>query len=129
MENEYSYELALCPYDRAQWLEDVSYTPATRWEPEDYDIDYKPCPVCGELDTLYPPDTMFGAIAEAALCCARIIAYDIECWGLPTCNTCGERFYEGWTSDDKPLCLACSEREAEAYFTSEEYLRRLRNEK
>lgn len=125
MENEYSYELALCSHDGAQWLEEVSYTPATRLEPEDYDIDYKPCPVCGGYDTLYPPDTQYGAVAEAALAAARIVAYFIEWWGLPTCDTCGSKFYEGWTSDGHPLCMTCAEREADAYFESEEYRKEL----
>ena len=121
MENDTSYELAMCSHDGAQWLEVVSYTPATRWEPEDMDIADRPCVVCGSWDSLYPQDTWFGALAVAALEAARFVAYFIESLGLPTCDKCGALFFEGWTVEGTPLCWQCGEAQADEYFKQEDF--------
>lgn len=82
MNNDTHYNLASCVADGAMWLEEVQYTPATRWEPEDVSVDDRPCPVCKSWDdTVYADDTRYGWIAVAALEAARSVGICIEMLG------------------------------------------------
>jgi hypothetical protein len=102
--NDYAFEIAACRRDGAMWLEEVVYTPATRWEPEDADIIEQPCPVCGGTDVVYPDDSMYGALAVAALYAAQCVGLAIEYAGLPDCQRCGRRNYDGGST-----CWSCTE--------------------
>jgi hypothetical protein len=88
MYNHIPYAVQTCPRGH-HYLAESYYSPATRWEPEDYGIDENAaCEVCGGQMDETGEEWWFTALAEAACAAGDRIAFGLYQCFTDRCSKC-----------------------------------------
>lgn len=101
------------------WLVAGCYTPATRWEPENFDFDDIPCPVCRK-DGDTPPEG-YVPVVEGLLRGVSVLCDGLRMAAAERCYKCGHHVDEfGAKIAGRQLCGPCAAEELERYETQED---------